>query len=60
MVATLLDEASDNTAEIMDAEDPLFILYTSGSTGNLREWCILQQDMVCDSGAQKTTCHEVQ
>jgi acetyl-CoA synthetase len=29
-----LDEASDNnTAEIMDAEDPLFILYTSGSTG---------------------------
>jgi acyl-coenzyme A synthetase/AMP-(fatty) acid ligase len=25
-----LDEASDNnTAEIMDAEDPLFILYTS-------------------------------
>src|SRR5690606_39517096 len=22
-----------NTAEIMDAEDPLFILYTSGSTG---------------------------
>jgi acetyl-CoA synthetase len=27
-----LDEASDNnTAEIMDAEDPLFILY--GSTG---------------------------
>jgi acetyl-CoA synthetase len=34
MVATPLDEASDNnTAEIMDAEDPLFILYTSGSTG---------------------------
>jgi acetyl-CoA synthetase len=31
----LLDEASDNSvAEIMDAEDPLFILYTSGSTGN--------------------------
>jgi acyl-coenzyme A synthetase/AMP-(fatty) acid ligase len=30
MVATPLDEASDNTAEIMDAEDPLFILYTSG------------------------------
>ena len=30
----LLDQASDNnTAEIMDAEDPLFILYTSGSTG---------------------------
>ena len=30
----LLDEASKNcTAEIMDAEDPLFILYTSGSTG---------------------------
>lgn len=30
----LLDHSSDNnTAEIMDAEDPLFILYTSGSTG---------------------------
>jgi acetyl-CoA synthetase len=30
MVANPLDEASDNnTAEIMDAEDPLFILYTS-------------------------------
>jgi acetyl-CoA synthetase len=29
----LLDQASDNVAEIMDAEDPLFILYTSGSTG---------------------------
>ena len=30
----LLDEASDNNvAEIMDAEDPLFILYTSGFTG---------------------------
>ena len=30
----LLDEAyKDYTAEIMDAEDPLFILYTSGSTG---------------------------
>ncbi|ARV06193.1 acetate--CoA ligase [Polaribacter sp. SA4-10] len=30
----LLDAASDqNIAEIMDAEDPLFILYTSGSTG---------------------------
>ncbi len=30
----LLNDASDNnTAEIMDAEDPLFILYTSGSTG---------------------------
>ena len=30
----LLDQSSDNnTAEIMDAEDPLFILYTSGSTG---------------------------
>jgi acetyl-CoA synthetase len=30
----LLDEASTHcTAEIMDAEDPLFILYTSGSTG---------------------------
>ena len=30
----LLDNASDQcTAEVMDAEDPLFILYTSGSTG---------------------------
>tara|TARA_R110002049_G_scaffold70401_1_gene181898 strand:+ start:2420 stop:4327 length:1908 start_codon:yes stop_codon:yes gene_type:complete len=30
----LLDNASDNCkAEIMNAEDPLFILYTSGSTG---------------------------
>jgi hypothetical protein len=39
----LLDEASDNnTAEIMDAEDPLFILYTSVPLEN-KEWCILQQ-----------------
>ncbi|MBA6155245.1 acetate--CoA ligase [Tenacibaculum sp. S7007] len=31
----LLDEASENCEpEIMDAEDPLFILYTSGSTGS--------------------------
>ena len=31
----LMDEAyADCNAEIMDAEDPLFILYTSGSTGN--------------------------
>ncbi|WP_417875665.1 acetate--CoA ligase [Winogradskyella sediminis] len=30
----LLDDAyGDCTAEVMDAEDPLFILYTSGSTG---------------------------
>ncbi len=30
----LLDNAyADATAEVMDAEDPLFILYTSGSTG---------------------------
>jgi acetyl-CoA synthetase len=37
MVATLLDEASDNnTAEIMDAEDPLFILYTSVPLENQR------------------------
>jgi acyl-coenzyme A synthetase/AMP-(fatty) acid ligase len=48
MVATPLDEASDNnTAEIMDAEDPLFILYTSGSTGKPKGWCILQQDIWC-------------
>jgi hypothetical protein len=48
MVATPLDEASDNnTAEIMDAEDPLFILYTSVPLENLREWCILQQDIWC-------------
>lgn len=33
-IQPLLDEAyADNTAEIMNAEDPLFILYTSGSTG---------------------------
>ncbi len=31
----LLDKASENCdPEIMDAEDPLFILYTSGSTGS--------------------------
>jgi len=31
----LLDDAPEECeAEIMDAEDPLFILYTSGSTGN--------------------------
>ncbi|MCM4169052.1 Acetyl-coenzyme A synthetase [Arenibacter antarcticus] len=31
----LMDKADSNCApEIMDAEDPLFILYTSGSTGN--------------------------
>jgi hypothetical protein len=47
MVATPLDEASDNTAEIMDAEDPLFILYTSVPLENPREWCILQQDIWC-------------
>jgi hypothetical protein len=48
MVATLLDEASDNnTAEIMDAEDPLFILYTPVPLENQREWCILQQDIWC-------------
>jgi acyl-coenzyme A synthetase/AMP-(fatty) acid ligase len=34
------------TAEIMDAEDPLFILYTSGSTGKPKG-CILQQDIWC-------------
>ena len=33
-LAPLLEEAyAEYTAEIMDAEDPLFILYTSGSTG---------------------------
>ena len=33
-LAPLFEQASENnTAEIMDAEDPLFILYTSGSTG---------------------------
>jgi len=33
-IQPLLDKAyADITAEIMDAEDPLFILYTSGSTG---------------------------
>ncbi len=33
-IAPLLEEASDTCEiEIMDAEDPLFILYTSGSTG---------------------------
>ena len=34
-LAPLLENAFDNcAAEVMDAEDPLFILYTSGSTGN--------------------------
>lgn len=34
-IQPLLDKANpDNVAEIMDAEDPLFILYTSGSTGS--------------------------
>ncbi len=33
-LAPLMDKAyADITAEVMDAEDPLFILYTSGSTG---------------------------
>ena len=33
-LAPLLENSSDQCeAEIMDAEDPLFILYTSGSTG---------------------------
>jgi acetyl-CoA synthetase len=39
----LLDQASDNkVAEIMDAEDPLFILY---STGKPKVWFILRQDI---------------
>ncbi|MTG97441.1 MULTISPECIES: acetate--CoA ligase [Myroides] len=34
-LAPLLEEASINhVAQVMDAEDPLFILYTSGSTGS--------------------------
>lgn len=34
-LAPLLDDAdSDCPVEVMEAEDPLFILYTSGSTGN--------------------------
>jgi acetyl-CoA synthetase len=37
----LLDQASDNS-EIMDAEDPLFILY---STGKPKVWFILRQDI---------------
>ncbi|MEC4114604.1 acetate--CoA ligase [Myroides pelagicus] len=33
-LAPLLEEANSNhVAQVMDAEDPLFILYTSGSTG---------------------------
>ena len=33
-LAPLLENSSDQCeAEVMDAEDPLFILYTSGSTG---------------------------
>jgi acetyl-CoA synthetase len=35
----LLDGASDNSvAEIMDSEDPLFILYTSVRQENRKEW----------------------
>jgi acyl-coenzyme A synthetase/AMP-(fatty) acid ligase len=47
MVATPFESFDNNTAEIMDAEDPLFILYTSGSTGKPKEWCIPQQDIWC-------------
>ncbi len=32
---------TENTAEIMDSEDTLFTLYTSGSTGNQKVWFIL-------------------
>jgi acyl-coenzyme A synthetase/AMP-(fatty) acid ligase len=43
MATTSLEEALDNNvAEIMDAEDP-FILYTSGSTENQKEWYIPQR-----------------
>ena len=31
--------------EIVDAEDPLFILYTSGSTESPKGYCILQEDI---------------
>jgi acetyl-CoA synthetase len=45
MVATLLDEASDNNTEIMK----ILCLYSilPVPLENLREWCILQQDIWC-------------
>jgi hypothetical protein len=45
MAATALDEASDNNvAEIMDAEDPLFIL-TLDQLVNQKAWYIPQLDI---------------
>jgi hypothetical protein len=44
MVATTLDQASDNNvAEIMDAEDPLFIFTLPVLQENQKEWhyCII-------------------
>ena len=35
------NESTTNKAETMDSEDPLFILYTSGSTGSPRVYCTL-------------------
>jgi acetyl-CoA synthetase len=44
MVAATLDQASDNNvAEIMDAEDPLFILTLPVLPENQKEWYTLQQ-----------------
>jgi hypothetical protein len=48
MVATTLDQASDNNvAEIMDAEDPLFILTLPVLQENQKEWYTLQQVIWC-------------
>jgi hypothetical protein len=44
----LLDQASDNNvAEIMDAEDPLFILTLPVLPENQKEWYTLQQVIWC-------------